>query len=593
MPTQLQKASARFKSCIKINTEQTGTVSCGNNSGFDLTSEITIEAWVKLGFNADRTSTTYETIVAKSDANILGKLNYWLYLYGKRLGFQFKKADLTVYSLEVDSGDAIPVGQWVHLAATFKDSTDEIKLYINGVLKKSRSDADGTPATTTNDVTIGKMKIGTSNYCYEILGNSCIDEVRISNVARTSFDIIAPVSSDGNTIALYHFDEGSGTVADNAEGTGARDASVPEGWWAQEVDENSIVSDGDIGDNIIAIINASTETTKIDAAQLEATTDAKKIAAGNLKDDGITGTKLADAVAGNGLSKDGSENLQVNVDDSTIEINADILRLKDSGITNAKVNDSAAIAQTKIAGGTTVDDTVTPAASATDLKNRLDMFANRIKDIIGATTGGWLGSISASLKTLWDKFNDSTGRKHTGTGNDAPKIDKTGLADNALAADTTGRAKMEDGFLSADTTGRAKMADGYVNVDKLATDAVEEAKIKNGAVTLSKIEDKFFAYGQAYRSSDYTLTQASWDTLELTGGNNNLKNVSHSASTNPHRVTVAYAGVYKINFSVAFKGGASDSRNARLSKNASMTANSEQKCQGVYVGHTWMRLIIG
>ncbi|MEK6646754.1 MAG: LamG domain-containing protein [Candidatus Firestonebacteria bacterium] len=246
MPTKLQKVSERFKSCVKINPNQTGTVSCGNNSGFDLTSEITIEAWVKLGFNADRASTTYETIVAKSDANTSGKLNYWLYLYGKRLGFQFKKTDLTVFSLEVDSGDAIPVGQWVHVAATFKDSTDEIKLYIDNVLKKSRTDADGTPGTTTNDVTIGKMKIGTTNYCYEILGNSCIDEVRISDIVRTSFDITAPLSSDGNTIALYHFDEGSGTVADNAQGTASRDASVPEGWWAQEVDENSIMSDNEL-----------------------------------------------------------------------------------------------------------------------------------------------------------------------------------------------------------------------------------------------------------------------------------------------------------------------------------------------------------
>lgn len=52
-----------------------------------------------------------------------------------------------------------------------------------------------------------------------------------------------------------------------------------------------------------------------------------------LADDSVAGTKLADAVAGNGLSKDGSENLQVNVDGSTIEISSDSLRVKAAGIT--------------------------------------------------------------------------------------------------------------------------------------------------------------------------------------------------------------------------------------------------------------------
>ena len=51
------------------------------------------------------------------------------------------------------------------------------------------------------------------------------------------------------------------------------------------------------------------------------------------------------------------------------------------------------------------------------------------------------------------------------------------LADGALSADATGRAKMADGFsttakladgaLSADTPGRAKMADGFVNQAKM------------------------------------------------------------------------------------------------------------------------------
>ena len=55
-------------------------------------------------------------------------------------------------------------------------------------------------------------------------------------------------------------------------------------------------------------------------------------------------------LAGNGLSKTGSV-LDVNVDNSTLEINSDILRVKDLGITNAKINDLAASKVTIVDAG--------------------------------------------------------------------------------------------------------------------------------------------------------------------------------------------------------------------------------------------------
>jgi len=51
--------------------------------------------------------------------------------------------------------------------------------------------------------------------------------------------------------------------------------------------------------------------------------------------------------AGDALSKTGNT-LDVNVDDTTIEVSADALQVKDSAITNAKINASAAIAQSKL-----------------------------------------------------------------------------------------------------------------------------------------------------------------------------------------------------------------------------------------------------
>lgn len=60
------------------------------------------------------------------------------------------------------------------------------------------------------------------------------------------------------------------------------------------------------------------------------------IATAKLADGAVTSAKLAAAVAGNGLAGGAGTALSVNVDDSTIELNADAIRLKDAGVTFAK-----------------------------------------------------------------------------------------------------------------------------------------------------------------------------------------------------------------------------------------------------------------
>jgi hypothetical protein len=52
----------------------------------------------------------------------------------------------------------------------------------------------------------------------------------------------------------------------------------------------------------------------------------------------VTAAKISTAVAGNGLAGGGGTALSVNVDDSTIEINSDSLRIKNSGVTESKID---------------------------------------------------------------------------------------------------------------------------------------------------------------------------------------------------------------------------------------------------------------
>lgn len=76
-----------------------------------------------------------------------------------------------------------------------------------------------------------------------------------------------------------------------------------------------------------------------------------QVATGGITDGAVTADKIAAAVAGNGLAGGAGTALSVNVDDTGIEINSDTLRLKDSGVTTAKIAD-ASVTSTKLAAPT-------------------------------------------------------------------------------------------------------------------------------------------------------------------------------------------------------------------------------------------------
>lgn len=90
---------------------------------------------------------------------------------------------------------------------------------------------------------------------------------------------------------------------------------------------------------------ASGLAVQVDNSTVEINSNALRVKAA-----GIDENHLAASVAGSGLSGGAGSALAVNVDNSTIEINSDSLRVKDAGITAAKLNSNVAD-QSTITGG--------------------------------------------------------------------------------------------------------------------------------------------------------------------------------------------------------------------------------------------------
>ncbi len=121
--------------------------------------------------------------------------------------------------------------QWHHIAVTRQASTGAMRIYVNGTLDASVATGpagnisyrNGRSTTWPNDpyLVLGAEKHDYDNVNYPSY-NGHLDELRISNVIRysgTSFTVPSmPFNTDVNTVGLYHFDEGSGTVLLDASG---------------------------------------------------------------------------------------------------------------------------------------------------------------------------------------------------------------------------------------------------------------------------------------------------------------------------------------------------------------------------------------
>lgn len=174
-------------------------------------------------------------------------------------------------------------------------------------------------------------------------------------------------------------------------------------------------------------------------------------------------TGASNITAGAALSKTG-DTLNVEVDDSTIEVSSDALRLKDAGITNAKIADGT------ISNGKLANSSISGV---------------QLGGTLAALTAGSTGGIVMSSYTGTGAVNDLSINLDGGsltTSSSGLKVDTNGIATLMIQDDAITSAKLADGSVLT-----ASLADLAVTDAKLAANAVVTTKINDGAVTTAKI----------------------------------------------------------------------------------------------------------
>ena len=215
------------------------------SASINISNVMSIGAWVYPTSN-----TSWQWIVSKRGS--CSTVNYQFYTESGVLKFI---STSTVYS----SGKTLILNKWQYVTATYDDSANTLKFYIDGVLVNTNTSATDALTGNTNDLWIG------DNGCTSAF-NGTIDDVRIYNRILSAEEIAGLYQMSGvkeNTSALqpqgignlnsgltgyWKFDDGSGSTAADSSGNGNTGTLVNTPTWTT----------GQIGGGI-GVVNTSSQ----------------------------------------------------------------------------------------------------------------------------------------------------------------------------------------------------------------------------------------------------------------------------------------------------------------------------------------------
>ncbi len=238
-------------------------------------------------------------------------------------------AQMTVGAMtcSIDNATGWPVGSFPFVAIANKGTVKEQKILFSG--------RSGTTLTVSASPA-GRAWDGTTAAQHEI-GDTldhAIDADTMSDFSRHIYD----TGSDDHTqylniarhdvTARHAFGAALGTPGTPVDVTTTAAAGAAGG--PARSDHQHKLAAGVAGAGLV--LNAGALDVQVDNSSIEINADTLRV-----KALGITGAMLATAIAGAGLTQDGGGNLQLSPDNSTVELSGDTLRVKDAGITLAKV----------------------------------------------------------------------------------------------------------------------------------------------------------------------------------------------------------------------------------------------------------------
>jgi hypothetical protein len=212
-------------------------VDLGSNAGSGVR---TIELWFKPGVQVDSTLPDLMPLLQRSPlgCGTCHSVSLTFLPTGSadagKLSCGIRNEDGSVNNVVSSNSNMWHAGQWYHCACV-AHPTDGMMLFIDGV-KQTDVNPSGVNASTTDTNMTALGRWGSQNIRFY---NGRIDDVRLSYAPRYNTHFTPPcpgdLSTDGSTIALWHFEEGVGVAGADSSGNAYHAALIGSTWAADTI----------------------------------------------------------------------------------------------------------------------------------------------------------------------------------------------------------------------------------------------------------------------------------------------------------------------------------------------------------------------
>lgn len=190
-----------------------GYADVAHHADLNPTGDWSLEAWVKDENGTFNHATSY--IVMKGNTNIDAEASYLLGIEWGNL-FAGERTGWSNQVVTAPLGAADP-NAWHHVAATYKSSTRQVTLYLNGVQLGQGTIASQSSAGSALNLNLGRNGAGTAYW------KGKLEEIRVWNVQRTAAEVQANFGQPFSTtpsglVGYWKFNEGAGTAAVDSAG---------------------------------------------------------------------------------------------------------------------------------------------------------------------------------------------------------------------------------------------------------------------------------------------------------------------------------------------------------------------------------------